>query len=133
MNEEMLEAHVAFELVAWTDSLTDTLGTQMEAVFAWLDTVSIGSVFSHADLEALIDALPAPALTAPALAARAAALRDSTTLGDLGRKEDYDRAAQAIAGMTELKEAIVEQITTSEVYADLISHVLFHEIGRAHV
>ena len=128
MNEEMLEAHVAFELVAWTDSLTDTLGTQMEAVFAWLDTVSIGSVFSHADLEALIDALPAPALTAPALAARAAALRDSTTLGDLGRKEDYDRAAQAIAGMTELKEAIVEQITTSEVYADLISHVLFHGI-----
>ena len=128
MNEEMLEAHVAFELVAWTDSLTDTLGTQMEAVFAWLDTVSIGSVFSHADLEALIDALPAPALTAPALAARAAALRDSTTLGDLGRKEDYDRAARAIAGMTELKEAIVEQITTSEVYANLISHVLFHGI-----
>ncbi len=128
MNEEMLEAHVAFELVAWTDSLTDTLGTQMEAVFAWLDTVSIGSVFSHADLEALIDALPAPALTVPALAARAAALRDSTTLGDLGRKEDYDRAARAIAGMTELKEAIVEQITTSEVYANLISHVLFHGI-----
>jgi len=128
MNEEMLEAHVAFELVAWTDSLTDTLGTQMEAVFAWLDTVSIGSVFSHADLEALIDALPAPALTVPALAARAAALRDSTTLDDLGRKEDYDRAARAIAGMTELKEAIVEQITTSEVYANLISHVLFHGI-----
>ncbi len=124
----MLEAHVAFEVAAWTESLTDTLGTQAEAVFAWLDTVSMGSVFSDADLDALIDALPVPDLTTSVLAGLAAAQQDGTALGDLVRREDYDRMAQAIAAMTDLQEAVVEQITTSKVYADLISHVLFHGI-----
>jgi len=124
----MYEAHVAFELAAWTESLGDTLGSLTEAVFTWLDSVSLGSVFSEADLDALIEALPAPDLTATVLAAHAAALQDVTPVGELLAREDYDRAAQVVAGMTELKEAVVEQITTSEVYADLISHVLFHGI-----
>ena len=124
----MLEAHVAFEVAAWTDSLTETLGTQTDAVFDWLDTVSMGSVFSEADLDVLIETLPVPDLSTSVLAAHTAALEDGTTVGELVRREDYDRVAQAIAGMTDLQEAVVDQITTSEVYADLISHVLYHGI-----
>jgi hypothetical protein len=128
MDEEMLEAHVAFEVAAWTDSLTETLGTGVVAVFEWLDTVSMGSVFSESDLDALIYDLPVPDLTTSILAAHATALQDGTTLGELVRREDYDRIASTLATMTDLQEAVVEQITTSEVYADLISHVLFHGI-----
>jgi hypothetical protein len=128
MDEEMLEAHVAFEVAAWTDSLTETLGNQTDAVFDWLDTVSMGSVFSEADLDVLIETLPVPDLSTSVLAAHTAALEDGTTVGELVRREDYDRVAQAIAGMTDLQEAVVDQITTSEVYADLISHVLYHGI-----
>jgi hypothetical protein len=128
MDEEMLEAHVAFEVAAWTDSLTETLGAQVVAVFEWLDTVSMGSVFSESDLDALIYDLPVPDLTTSVLAAHATALQDGTTLGELVRREDYDRIASTLATMTDLQEALVEQITTSEVYADLISHVLFHGI-----
>ena len=124
----MYEAHVAFEVAAWTESLGESLGTLTEAVFSWLDSVSLGSVFSEADLDALIEALPAPDLTATVLAAHGAALQDGTPVGELVGREDYDRAAQVVASMNELKEAVVEQITTSEVYADLISHVLFHGI-----
>ncbi len=124
----MLEAHVAFEVAAWTDSLTQTLGNQTDAVFDWLDTVSMGSVFSEADLDVLIETLPVPDLSTSVLAAHTAALEDGTTVGELVRREDYDRVAQAIAGMTDLQEAVVDQITTSEVYADLISHVLYHGI-----
>jgi len=124
----MLEAHVAFEVAAWTDSLTETLGTQVVAVFEWLDTVSMGSVFSESDLDALIYDLPVPDLTGAVLAAHATALQDGTTLGELVRREDYDRIARTLATMTDLQEAVVQQITTSEVYADLMSHVLFHGI-----
>ena len=124
----MLDAHVAFEVAAWTDSLIDTLGTQAATVFAWLDSVSVGSVFSDSDLDAVISALPVPDLTPSVLAAHAAALHDETPFDDLVRREDYDRVAQAIAAMTDLQESLVEQVTSSEVYADLISHVLFHGI-----
>ena len=124
----MLEAHIAFEVGAWTEALTETLGTQTAVVFEWLDTVSLGSVFSEADLDALIMSIPVPDLTTSLLAVHAAVLEDGTALGELVRREDYDRAAAAIATMSELREALVEQITTNEVYADLISHVLFHGI-----
>ena len=124
----MLEAHIAFEVGAWTEALTETLGTQTAVVFEWLDTVSLGSVFSEADLDALIVSIPVPDLTTSVLAVHAAALQDGTALGELVRREDYDRAAGAIATMSELRDALVEQITSNEVYADLISHVLFHGI-----
>lgn len=124
----MLDAHVAFEVAAWTESLTDTLGTQVEVVFTWLESVSLGSVLSDSDLDALIETIPVPDLTASVLAAHATALRDETPLGDLVRREDYDAIAEAVATMTDLQEAVVDQVTSSEVYSNLISHVLFHGI-----
>lgn len=124
----MLEAHIAFEVEAWTTSLTDTLSTQAAAVFEWLDGVSLGSVFSESDLDSLLETLLAPDLTTTVLAAHAAACEDGTPLGELVRREDFDRLLAAVVGMTDVQGAILDQITTSEVYADLISHVLFHGI-----
>ncbi len=57
----MLEAHIAFEVEAWTSSLTDTLSSQVSMVFEWLDGVSLGSVFGEADLDVLLDTLLARA------------------------------------------------------------------------
>lgn len=124
----MLEAHIAFEVEAWTTSLTDTLASQVGAVFEWLDGVSLGSVFSEGDLDVLLETLLAPDLTTTVLAAHAAACEDGTPLGELVRREDFDTLATTLAGMTDLQGAILDQITTSEVYADLISHVLFQGI-----
>lgn len=124
----MLEAHVAFEVNAWTESLDETLGQQVTTILQWLDSVSLGSVLSDADLDAAIEALPVPDLTTTALAVLDSALEDGTPVGDLLPREDYDRAAAAMSGMTDLQDAIVEQITTSKVYADLISHVLLQGI-----
>lgn len=128
MDEQMLEAHVAFEVSAWTESLDETLGVAVTTVLEWLDSVSLGSVFSDADLDAVIETLPVPDLTASVLAALDSALEDGTPIGELLEREQYDRVAQALAGMTDLHEAVVEQITTSRVYADLISHVLLQGI-----
>ncbi len=124
----MLEAHIAFEVEAWTTSLTDTLSTQLAAVFEWLDGVSLGSVFSEGDLDALLETLLAPDLTTTVLAAHAAACEDGTPIGELVRREDFSRFAATVAGMNDMQGAILDQITTSEVYAELISHVLFQGI-----
>lgn len=124
----MLEAHIAFEVAAWTDELTDTLGAHAETILAWLDNVSLGSVFSEADLDALIATAPIPDLSTTVLAAHQIAFDDQTPIGELIPRDDYDRLAATLAGMTDLHEAIVEQITNSDVYANLISHVLFSGI-----
>lgn len=124
----MLEAHVAFEVAAWTESVNTTLEELVAIVFDWLDGVTLGSVFSDADLDAAIADLPAPDLTETATAALARAAQSTTELGDLVDRQDYDRAMRTLGSMTDLHEAVVEQVTTSSVYADLISHVLFHGI-----
>ncbi len=124
----MLEAHVQFELAAWTDGLTETLTALTESVFEWLEGVSLGSVFSDADLESVIAALPVPDLTDSVLAAQQGALVDDTPLEEVVRREDYDRLTAALAAMTGLQETMIDQVTTSKVYADLISHVLLHGI-----
>ncbi len=105
MDEDRLEDHVAFEVQAWTDGLDETLGAQAQTVLEWLDGVSLGSVFSDADLDAVIDALPVPDLTDSLVAGLAAASADGTPLGDLFRYEDYERVAAALAGMTGLQDA----------------------------
>jgi hypothetical protein len=128
MDDEMLEAHVQFELTAWTQEFNETITWQVQAVFDWLEGVSVGSVFSEADLTALIAAIPVPDLTESVLAAHRGALVDESPIEDVVRREDYDRVATALGSMTALHEAIIEQVTTSEVYADLISHVLLHGI-----
>ena len=124
----MLEAHIAFEVAAWTESLTETLSAQTNVVFEWLDGVSLGSVFSEADLDALIDAIVIPDVSASVMAVRWWALNDQTPIDELMDREDYDRAARAVASLSDLQEEVVEQITTSKVYGNLISHVLFNGI-----
>lgn len=74
----MLEAHIAFEVAAWTESLTETLTAQTNVIFEWLDGVTLGSVFSEADLDALIDAIVIPDLSASVMAVRWWALNDQT-------------------------------------------------------
>lgn len=124
----MLEAHIAFEVAAWTESLTETLGTQTALVFEWLDGVTLGSVFSDADLDALIETTTIPNLSAFVTAARAWLMQDESAVHEVVDRENYDRVVRAISSLTDLQEAVVEQITTSEVYANLISHVLFNGI-----
>lgn len=124
----MLEAHIAFEMTAWTDDVTENLRAEVEAVLEWLDTVSLGSVLSEGDVAAILAEITAPDLTTSALALHERALRDDTPVSELIDREDFDRLTASLAQMSDLQETIVDQVTTSEVYADLISHVLFHGI-----
>lgn len=132
-NEAMLEAHVQFEVAAWTDDLTGTLQTEIAELFGWLEAVPIGEAVTTENMLAAVDGLPVTDETFETVAhairsVHESALDDETTLADLVRREDYDRIAESVIGMTGVQEAAIDQVTSSEVYSQLIAHVLYHGI-----
>ncbi len=123
MKRTMFEAHVQYELDRWRESLT----TEVAAAFGWLGTVRMGEVLTPAVVLGWIDTWPGVDTDSVAQI-HTAALADQTPVRDLIRREDFDRLAQSVIALRDLQEAVVEQITSSDVYAELISHVLYHGI-----
>lgn len=136
--EAMLAAHVRFELNRWTeDGFKQTVREEVEAAFAWLDSIRLDDVLSAAEIgdwvqSYVVDGPASDEMVAVAVrtarSAHTAALRDETLLGDLLPAECYDQLARTVIGMEELREVLTAQITTSEVYSRLISHVLYQGI-----
>jgi hypothetical protein len=85
-------------------------------VRGWLELVLRSSVVTE---EAFDSA--AAALTA----ARDRAGTDATPIGDLLPEEDFERIARVGVGLERIRGAIIQEVTTSEVYSRLISHVLY--------
>lgn len=123
MNRDIYEAHVQFELQRWRDSLHE----EVEAVWDWLGGVRIGDVLTDDLVAEWLDSWPGPDVQL-ARDLHAAALQDPTTLDELVTREDYNRLATIAMGLKDLQDSLVEQITTSDVYAELITHVLYHGI-----
>lgn len=123
MNRDIYEAHVQFELQRWRDSLHE----EVEAAWAWLEGVRIGDVLTAELVTEWLDTWPGPDVQL-ARDLHAAALQDPTTLDELVTREDYNRLATIAMGLKDLQDSLVEQITTSDVYAELITHVLYHGI-----
>ena len=123
MNRKMFEAHVQFELDQWPASVTD----EVQAAFAWLSTVRAGDVLTPETVLGVIDGWPGPDV-AGVQQIHEAALQDQTRISDLVRRSDYDRLAREVMGLGDVQEAAIDQVTTSEVYAELITHVLYHGI-----
>lgn len=123
MNQKMFEAHVQFELDQWPASVTD----EVQAAFAWLATIRAGDVLTPETVLAVIDGWPGPDV-AGVQQIHEAALQDQTRISDLVQRSDYDRLAGEVMGLGDVQEAAIEQVTTSEVYAELITHVLYHGI-----
>jgi hypothetical protein len=137
-NEAMLAAHVQFELDRWrAEQGTGTLAAEVSALYAWLaqvrldDLVDVAAVqqaavqvlcrgeLSDAAVDAVVDAV---------IAGHLATGEHRTTLAELVPREQYDRAARAVAGMAGAREEVITQVTTSEVYSRLMSHVLYQGI-----
>lgn len=123
MNKKMFEAHVAFEMQRWQQSMEE----EVTAAFGWFGEVRLGDILTADALLEIIDAWPGPDLTM-LREVHAAAGADETPIGDLVRREDYDRLVSAVMDLGDVREAVVDQVTTSEVYSELITHVLYHGI-----
>lgn len=123
MNRKMFEAHVQFELAQWPASVTD----EVQAAFAWLAEMRAGDVLAPETVLAVIDGWPGPDVDG-VQQIHEAALQDQTRISDLVQRSDYDRLAGEVMGLGDVQEAAIEQVTTSDVYAELITHVLYHGI-----
>lgn len=137
-NDAMLEAHVRFELEQWSgDRLSEALAEEIAALVKWLDSVRIGDVLDrervdravqHYMCEAPVNDEAVAMVEQAVIAVHAAALEDDTKLSDLLRRDDYDQLVQAAIGMKSIRDAVTNQVTSSEVYSHLIAHVMYRGI-----
>lgn len=132
-DDAMLEAHVQFEVAAWTEELESTLQTEVAELFSWLESLQLTDVITSGEVVSSFEQLPLTDATLEVLisavrSAHSAALEDDTTLAEVVRREDYNRLAASVIGMDQVQEAVIDQITNSEVYSQLIAHVLYHGI-----
>lgn len=136
--KKILDAHVEFELARWTgDARNEQIADEVAEVFKWLGTVKLNQLFTSAEVVDwctryaeqvdLTDEL-LKMIGAAARSAYVVASKDETRLVDLVPKDGYDTLADAVIDMTELREEITNQITTSEVYSQLMSHVVYQGI-----
>lgn len=135
---DIYEAHVQFELARWQpESVRDTVAEEIDAVFEWLAGVAVSDVVPQGVAREFIDSAISRFDVSESLvrevstavrAVHKAAQQDATLVGDLLDPGAYDEAVTAAIKLTDLRAAITEQVTTSDVYAQLMSHVLYQGI-----
>ena len=136
--KKILDAHVEFELARWSgDARNEQLTEEVAEAFAWLGTVKLNQLFTSAEVVDwctryaqevdLTDEL-LKMIGAAARSAYVVASKDETRLVDLVPQASYETVADAVIDMTELREEITKQITTSEVSSQLMSHVVYQGI-----
>ena len=114
----MLEAHVQFELARWSGA--ELAATVQEEAFEQV-TLDVMRNLEPSDfiLESGVDAVVwrHESLTA-----------DHTRLSELVPRADFDRLADAVVGLEDVRAEMILQVTTSEVYSQLMSYVLYQGI-----
>lgn len=136
--KKILDAHVEFELARWTgDARNEQLTEEVAAAFAWLGTVRLNQLFTSAEIVEWCTRYSAEfevtdellkMIGAAARSAYVVASKSDARVGDLIPESSYDTVADAVIDMADLREAITTQVTTSEVYSRLMSHVVYQGI-----
>lgn len=129
----MLEAHVQFELRRWRDDGATSTGTDdVDHLVGWLTGLTLAEVVDADRFAAFLgDALSRVDTPDPGLFTEAGeallehALADDTELTEVFTRADFDGVVDLAMGLTDLRAAIIDQVTSSDVYAELLSHVLY--------
>jgi hypothetical protein len=133
---DLLEAHVRYELDRWrADALRDTVAEEVSACFGRLAEVSLSDLVPIERVHAWARRVVVEEPLADGLfeeiewAVRAAqeSVREETVrLDGVLPPERYDQLVSSVVGLRRLREEVVDQVTGSAVYAELITHVLYH-------
>lgn len=136
--DAMLDAHVQFELKNWnSEGFSATVTEEITELFTWLESVALDEVLTGEFVAELVQKYMfedtfsdemAHAIAGAVRTAHAAALNDDTVVSELMSRDVYDQFARTVVGMKELRTAFTDQFTTSEVYVQLMSHVLYQGI-----
>ncbi|MFZ0159243.1 MAG: hypothetical protein WAL50_09465 [Kineosporiaceae bacterium] len=133
----LLEAHVQFELDHWTGAaLKESIAEEVHALFVWLESVPLEEVVTA---DQVIDWAIRILQTPPSEdlwrlmeqlleVSHEALLESDATLADLLPRQRYDQIVSVIVGLRDVRQVVIDQITTSTIYSELVSYVLYHGI-----
>lgn len=133
----MLGAHLRFELDRWRDDhLTESIGEEVDAAYEWLAVVTLQDLAPEPELldrlararDAEITDAIVRIVTDAVDSVRGAAAADDRPISELVPREVFEEYVGLVMGMQDARRALIEQVTTSEVYSELIAHVLYHGI-----
>ncbi|WP_460826507.1 hypothetical protein [Nostocoides australiense] len=136
--EELLEAHVAFELDRWHgEAFAAGVREEVAALQAWLGEVTVGDLLPGADTaHTLATALADVDLTAAAAdlatdvlrVIRAALAASEATVGDVAAARDLHGIVDLVTHLDELRGTVIGAVTDSPAYHELVAHVLYHGV-----
>jgi hypothetical protein len=133
----LLDAHVQFELDQWTGpALKESIAEEVRALFVWLESVALEeAVTADQVIDWAIRVLQTPPseelwrLMEQLLDVTHEALLESdTTLADLLPRQRYDQIIAVIVGLPDVRRVVIDQITRSTIYSELVSYLLYHGI-----
>lgn len=136
--DDMLEAHVQFELKQWRGrSLHRTLTDEADSAYDWLADVPIGDLVGAAEIDEMLldffcdgpmDGILRTVAVDVAHTIHRVALADETRLDGLISQQQFDALASATLQLEGVRGEVIDQVTTSDVYSRLIAHVLYQGI-----
>jgi|GEM_PF-429764 hypothetical protein len=144
----MLDAHVAFELERWRSAAVVDDSSGVHEAVQWLRPLPLGAVLSldtvHAALAQVLDAAPArsheqaPAtregaahvVRGVAAAVHAELRTRQEPVADLVPRALFDATVRLATDLDQVRDEILDQVTGSEVYSRLMSHVVYHGVKR---
>lgn len=134
----MLTEHVRFELARWQgENLPTSVQEESDALFAWLETVSVGDLLPAAEtaaaVAAIVEQVPAGdemvAFVVEALLAARASLRASdAVVFDAVAAGDLHALVDLLSGMDELRGRVLGAVTDNPAYHEFVAHVLYHGV-----
>jgi hypothetical protein len=137
MDEAMRDAHVAYEMSRLTGpGLTESVGVEVESLFAWMGTAPLGEVV---DTDALVAAVVRAVREIPdaetpggseevTRALREALANSPETVADIVSEDDAVRWATTLASMDEARDELLTQLTSSGAYSRLVAHVVYYGV-----
>lgn len=132
----LLEAHVRHELDRWQDgTVHDTVIEEVAAAFAWLEDTSLRVALPPRTAQVWVRRLLLEEPVTDELfeeilwsvrAAHESLLKETEPLSRVLPPERYEQLVSAGVDLQRLRSEVIAQGTRSAVYAELISHVLYH-------
>ena len=136
--QELLDAHVAFELRRWqAEALRRLITEEVEALYAWLATVRLNDVVQPAPVIAFfrrtVVELPISPEAVDSIRESVQVVfellrEDATPIEAIAPRVLYDRVVESAIGMEALRREVTHQVVTSPVYTTLLSNVLYQGI-----
>lgn len=135
--EQLVDAHVAFELALWTKKLPEQIENETEAFFAWAQSTELNQL-TNADrvknaARSLVVDMPLPESIAELVGGIAAHLvalpvNKETQLGDVVSESLLEDSVEQIVALSELRDAIIAGSIESPLFTMLVSDILYNGI-----